>query len=197
MALVKTIDLNWLLVLNKTSQETTEMTEPMITSAGAEDAANDLVGDASNEDALLYYVLMSTILASFGAVCQILFENAWIERAEEYHSILVNNFLPLTIGYVMYLAFPDTPLVTSALLFLIASSVEGPWWEMWGEIASRVQNSERLVGIDTMEMESLMFYVSLGVQVVLTLAQMFAQAFLLPKVYDWADSQEKFAPIYM
>ena len=68
---------------------------------------------------------------------------------------------------------------------------------MWGEIASRVQNSERPIGIITMEMESLMFYVSLGVQVVLTLAQMFGQAFLLPRVYDWADSQEKFAPIYM
>ena len=115
------------------------MTEPTITSTGAEEAANDLTGDASNEDALLYYVIMSGILASFGATCRILFsENYWISRAEEYHNILVNNFLPLTIGYIMYLAFPDTPLVTSAMLYLIAASVEGPWWEMWSEIGTRV-----------------------------------------------------------
>ena len=83
------------------------MSEPMITSEGAEDTANDLVGDASNEDALLYYVIMSGILTSFAAACRIWFsDNYWIAKAEEYHEIIVNNFLPLTIGYVLYLAFP-------------------------------------------------------------------------------------------
>ena len=178
------------------------MSEPMITSAGAEDAANDLVGDASNEDALLYYVIMSGILASFGAACQIWFsKNYWIAKTEEYHSILVNNFFPLTIGYVLYLAFPDTPLVTSALLFLIASSVEGPWWELWGVIGRRIQVVDQMMYKNIVpaswDYEYLGFYLSIGVQAVFTLTMMFGQAFLLPKVYSWADSQEKFAPIYM
>ena len=112
------------------------MSDPSITSTGAEDAANNVVGDASNETALVYYVIFSGILASLGAAAQIWFsENQWIvsedEDASNYSDVLVSNFFPLTIGYIFYLAFPETPLVTSAMLYLIASSVEGPWWGLW------------------------------------------------------------------
>ena len=55
------------------------MSDPSITSTGAENVANDVVGDASNETALVYYVIFSGILASLGAVAQIWFsDNPWI-----------------------------------------------------------------------------------------------------------------------
>ena len=88
------------------------------------------------------------------------------------------------------------------MLYLIASSVEGPWWELWGVIVRRIQILDQemygtIVDPVSWDYEYMGFYLSIGAQVVLTLSMMFGQAFLLPKVYSWADSQEKFAPIYM
>ena len=179
------------------------MSDPSITSTGAEDAANSVIGDdTSNEDALVYYVIFSGILAGFGAACQIWFQNnQWIKKAADYHGDLVSNFFPLTIGYIFYLAFPDTPLVTSAMLYLIATSVEGPWWDLWQTIAKTLRDSDTSTHKDgkltDFDYKEVMFYIVVAVQSTLTLIMMFVQAFLLPKVYDWADAQEKFAPIYM
>ena len=175
------------------------MSDPIITSVEAQDTANDLAGDASNEYAFLYCVIMSGILASFGAVCKIWFHDIyWISvMSEEYRSLLISNYVPLTFGYVIYLAFPDNPLVTSAILFLIASSGEGPWWKMWRAIDDRLQQPGVRPSPYSWEFYDPKYYFTLGVKAVFTLVQMFAQAFLLPKVYAWADSQEKFAPIYM
>ena len=49
------------------------------------------------------------------------------------------------------------------MLYLIAASVEGPWWELWQDIASRLQLSDMTMHVDgtTLEYdyEDVMFYI--------------------------------------
>ena len=74
------------------------------------------------------------------------------------------------------------------MLYLIASSVEGPWWDLWKAITSHVSSSNKTKVDKKLEIKSVMFYIEIAVESTLTLILMFAQAFLLPKVYAWADA---------
>ena len=59
-------------------------------------------------------------------------------------------------------------------------------------IASTLQDSDTTTHLDgklsEFDYKEVMFYIVVAVQSTLTLIMMFVQAFLLPKVYDWADA---------
>lgn len=107
--------------------------------SNTEDLAENLIGDRSNAEAVMWYGIASFVL-SFGSMFTFagMSGNQWVPMGSAWWASNVKWFLPVAMCWLL-LSFIDTKFVREVFRDLVAASLLGPFYEHWSAIVTFVK----------------------------------------------------------